>query len=152
MAARELGDIGLEGWALANLASWRVEGGDLDVATKELATGLSKLAAAEDAVDAAAAVETAAVILARRSRFADAALVWGAYEAAIADMGVPRDRASMAEAAVAATRDALGEPEFERLRAAGAALSIGDVIEVVVARLSDPVTTGHGHDDGGQRR
>lgn len=40
-----------------------------------------KLLAAEDAMAAAAAIDTAAVILARRSRFADAALAWGAYEA-----------------------------------------------------------------------
>ncbi|MBA3689314.1 MAG: hypothetical protein H0W81_10885, partial [Chloroflexi bacterium] len=107
---RKLGAIDLEGWALANLASWRVEVGDLDGAAGELAAGLEKLAAAEDAMAAAAAIDTAAVILACRSRFADAALAWGAYEAAIADMGVPRDRLSTAEAAVADAQARSGSP------------------------------------------
>jgi hypothetical protein len=134
----------LEGWTLANLAGWHLEEGDLDGAGAELAAGLSKLASAETALAAAHAVDTAAVILARRSQLADAAMAWGASDATIARVGAPRERNGTAEAAEAAARDLLGESEFERLREAGAAMSLSDVIEVVVSRLSDWVSSSEG--------
>ena len=109
----------------------------MDTAAAELAIGLSKLASAEDALSAAYGLDTAALILARRSQFADAAMAWGASDAAVTRMGAPRERDGAAEAAVAGARDALGDSEFERLREAGGEMPLTSVIELIVSRLSD---------------
>jgi hypothetical protein len=73
-------------------------------------------------------------------------MAWGASDAAIARMGAPSERDSAAEAAFATARDLLGESEFERLREAGAAMPLSDLIELVVSRLSDQVTAEAGED------